>query len=109
MGLVLEIPVCPLHGVPSDSRELLRALRHLSWEPHFDPHPTPNHCRPKTMARVAIADAALSHGAVQRARFQDCRALDALDGLPGPDWTLPPLSELSCLANNSLHHRFTWG
>ena len=58
MGLVLEIPVCPLHGVPL-TRGNCSGLRHLSWEHQFDPHPTLNHC-PKTMARVAIADAALS-------------------------------------------------
>ena len=84
MGLVLDTPTCPLHGVPSDSLELLRAIRHLSWEPHFDmtsaPHPTQNQC-PKTMARLAIADAGFSHATLQRARLLDCRALDALDGL----------------------------
>ena len=65
----------------------------------------------KTMARVAITDAALSDAPLQRDRRLDCPARGALDGqaprdprqhgsvTSGPDETLPQLCELS-------HH--TW-
>ena len=63
MGLVLDTPISPLHGLSSDSRELCRATRHLSLEPHSD-------------MTVPLATFTL-----QRARRLYCRALDLLDGL----------------------------